>query len=88
MNIIMYEWARLTTESQRFAVAYPREFLRGWEEAQGDRFHTVYAGMEHHGLVSEAAEAYQAGWAEFTLRRPILNDRESGIFSSAAEACA
>lgn len=86
MNIIMYEWDRLAAESQRFAVAYPREFLRGWEESQGDRFNTVYAGLEHHGLCGEAAEAYQAGWAEFTLRRPIQIDRESGIFSSASEA--
>jgi hypothetical protein len=68
--------ARLSAQGQRMIRVYPREFLRGWENAQDETlFAYVGDGVSHHGLHGEAEQAYRDGWAEFVLRRPIQDER-------------
>lgn len=76
MQIETINFDRLSSSGQRAYRAYPREFLRGWENSQNEHlFAYVSDGVEHHGLSGAAEQAYRDGWAEFVLRRPIQIER-------------
>lgn len=77
MQIISYDYRRLTDEQRRMTTQYPREFLRGWEEAQGTSKSNADAGIRYHNLSGPAADAYRGGWSAFVLRRPQAEPMEN-----------